>query len=131
MIIRAKQEGNAVVLQLEGHLDYETIIEFEKTCQKIKTQSSLNQLVVNMESLRFVGSSGISQFVNVLKSINQKDRRPKLVHVSSEFEKILRALQNSRNPFDIFETEAQGLMAFEMPPTSIGNSGSKNKKGTA
>lgn len=131
MIIRAKQEGNAVVLQLEGHLDFETIIEFEKTCQKIKTQSSLNQLVVNMESLRFVGSSGISQFVNVLKSINQKDRRPKLVHVSSEFEKILRALQNSRNPFDIFETEAQGLMAFDMPPTPIGTSGSKNKKGTA
>jgi len=131
MIIRAKQEGNTVVLHLEGHLDFETIIQFEKTCQQVKPHGEATRLIVNMEALRFVGSSGISQFVNVLKSINHKECKPKLVQVSSDFEKILRALQNSRNPFDIFETEAQGISAFDMPPPPPTSPPSKNKKGHA
>jgi len=131
MIIRAKQEGNTVVINLEGHLDFETIVQFEQTCHKVKSQGTETRLIVNMESLRFVGSSGISQFVNVFKSINHKDSKPKLVQVSSDFEKILRALQNSRNPFDIFETEAQGISAFDMPPPPPVSPSSKNKKGHA
>ena len=50
---------------------------------------------------------GINQFVKVLKTINHQTIKPKLVSVSTEFEKILRALETVRNPFDIFENESQ------------------------
>lgn len=133
MIIRARQEGNTVIFNLEGHLDFETITQFQENCRRILLQDSLPRIVVNMESLRFVGSSGISQFVEVLKALNHKDCKPKLVSVSSEFEKILRALETTRNPFDIFETEAQGLLAFDAPPTQtdLTPSPKTRKKGTA
>ncbi|NBV51456.1 anti-sigma factor antagonist [bacterium] len=116
MIIRARQEGNTVIFNLEGHLDFETIIEFEQTCTRVLSQGTRPRIIINMQELRFVGSSGINQFVKVLKTINHKDLKPKIVNVSTEFEKILRALQSVRNPFDIFENETQGLLAFDMVP---------------
>jgi len=133
MIIRARQEGNTVIFNLEGHLDFETIMQFEQNCQRILNQDSKPRIVVNMETLRFVGSSGISQFVEVLKAINHRDCKPKLVSVSSEFEKILRALETKRNPFDIFESETQGLLAFDAPQpvTEDGAALKPKKKGTA
>jgi len=133
MIIRARQEGNTVIFNLEGHLDFETIVQFEDSCRRILNQDSKPRIVVNMETLRFVGSSGISQFVDVLKTINNRDCKPKLVSVSSEFEKILRALEIKRNPFDIFENETQGLSAFDAPqPTQADAPALKmKKKGTA
>lgn len=132
MIIRARQEENIVIFNLEGHLDFETIVKFEETCQKIYSQSTDQRIVVNMEQLRFVGSSGINQFVQVLKDINHRTVKPKLVNVSSEFEKIFRALQTVRHPFDIFENEAQGIVAFDASPETLSSENKKNKKkGTA
>jgi len=129
MIIRARQEGNTVIFNLEGHLDFETINQFEQSCQRVLVRDSQHRIVVNMESLRFVGSSGISQFVQVLKTINRKECKPKLVSVSSEFEKILRALESSRNPFDIFESEAMGILAFDNPqPEATAVPAQKTKK---
>ncbi len=115
MIIRARQEGNTVIFNLEGHLDFETIIQFEETCGKIMSKDTKPRIIVNMEGLRFVGSSGINQFVKVLKALNKATLKPKLVSVSSEFEKILRALETIRNPFEILENETQGFLAFETP----------------
>ncbi|NBX92314.1 MAG: anti-sigma factor antagonist [Proteobacteria bacterium] len=113
MIIRARQQENVVIFNLEGHLDFETIVKFEETCQKIYSESTQQRVIVNMEQLRFVGSSGINQFVQVLKDINHREVKPKLVNVSSEFEKIFRALQTTRHPFHIFENETQGILAFD------------------
>lgn len=115
MIIRARQEGNTVIFNLEGHLDFETIVQFEQSCGTIIAKESEPKIIVNMQGLRFVGSSGINQFVKVLKNLNRATLKPKLVSVSSEFEKILRALETIRNPFEILENETQGLLAFETP----------------
>lgn len=132
MIIRARQEENTVIFNLEGHLDFETIIQFQETCQRLLTHNTDQRIVVNMEALRFVGSSGINQFVKVLKTINQKNIKPKLVGVSIEFEKILRALETVRNPFDIFENETQGILAFDTPADNSLEAAAKLKrKGTA
>jgi anti-anti-sigma factor len=132
MIIRARQEGNTVIYNLEGHLDFETIVQFEESCKRVLAQLTDPRIVVNMELLKFVGSSGINQFVKVLKTMNHRDLKPKLVSVSTEFEKILRALETVRNPFDIFENETQGILAFDtlndaLPPAP----GKPKQKGTA
>jgi len=119
MIIRARQEENTVIFSLEGHLDFETIVQFEKTCEKVLAHESPPRIIVNMQGLRFVGSSGINQFVKVLKTMNRALQKPKLVSVSSEFEKILRALETVRNPFEIFENETQGLLAFQTPQQTL------------
>ena len=132
MIMRAKQEGNVVVFELEGNLDFETIVQFENACERLIEQSAQTQrLVFNMEKLKFVGSSGINQFVRVLKNFNTLPVKPKYIHVSSEFEKIFRALQTVRNPFDIFENEAQAIVAFDTDPPPSDSPRRLKRKGNA
>lgn len=115
MILRAKQDGNVLVLELEGHLDYETTTQFEDTCTNMIAKTPEARVIFNLDRLRFVGSSGINQFIKVMKDFNTIDIKPRLCHVSSEFEKMFRAYQTTRNPFEIVENEKQARESFDAP----------------
>lgn len=116
MILKAKQDGNTVIFELEGQLDFETTLKFQEACTGVLKQSSEQRVVLNMEKLKFVGSSGINQFVQILKEFNHHPTKPKFCKVSSEFSKIFKAYQTTRNPFELFEDEPQAIAAFDMIP---------------
>jgi anti-anti-sigma factor len=116
MILRAKPEGSILILELEGHLDFETTLQFEDTFNSLVEKNHASGVVFNLQKLKFVGSSGINQFVKVLKDFNNGEVKPKFCFVSSEFSKIFRAYQTTRNPFDIFEDEGQARAAAALPP---------------
>lgn len=126
MIMRARQSGAALVFELEGHLDFETTQQFQETCSALIQKSDARQVIFNFEKLKFVGSSGINQFIRVLKEFNGSDHRPRLCHLSSEFERVFRAYQTSRNPFEIFENEGEALKSFDAPVASMKKSRKKN-----
>ena len=113
MILRARQEGNVVVLELEGQLDFETTFQFRETCLDIMKKTKTNQLVFNMEKLKFVGSSGINQFIKVLKEFNAKKEKPKFIGVSVEFTKLVRAYQAKRHPVEILDTKQTARQSIE------------------
>ena len=116
MIMRAKQDGNVLVFELEGHLDFETTQQFEETCGSMIGKAERPRIVFSMEKLKFVGSSGINQFIKVLKDFNGSPQKPRLCNLSSEFVKMFRAYQTARNPFEIHETMAQAIASFDAPP---------------
>lgn len=116
MILRAKQQGEVLIVELEGHLDFETTQEFKNTCTNLIKTNKVQKVVFNMEKLKFVGSSSINQFVRTVKEFNSPKfmkPKPKFCSVSREFHRILRAYQTMRNPFDIFETEPDAIAAFD------------------
>ena len=115
MIMRARHERNVVVFELEGHLDFETTQLLEDTCVTVLQKNQSQRIIFNMERLKFVGSSGINQFIRVLKEFNNLPEKPKLCRLSSEFQKMFRAYQTSRNPFEIFEEENEAIAAFDLP----------------
>lgn len=111
MKARIKNLGNTIVINLDGKIDYETQ---DDVCQIIsrtlhrstKTDSVAKNIVMNLENLEFVGSTGITQFVQSLKAIhNETDVTPKYCGVRSEFQKIIKAFDES-NQFDFFDDEA-------------------------
>lgn len=116
MIMRAKQDGNVIVFELEGQLDFETTLQMKETCHTLMKKNNTTKVVFNMEKLKFVGSSGINQFIRVLKDFNALEEKPKFCRLSSEFQKVFKAYQTSRNPFEIFEEEAQAVISFDLPP---------------
>ena len=126
--MRAKQEGILVTFELEGHLDFETTVQFHNTCKNVINAHENVRLVFNMEKLKFVGSSGINQFVKVMKNLNGTKPRPKLLKVSSEFEKIFRALETARNPFELHETVETAILAFDAPEAPEKKRAVKKKK---
>ena len=128
MIMRARQDGNVIVFELEGHLDFETTIKFQETCENLVKKNSEQRIVLNMEKLKFVGSSGINQFIQAVKDFDSFPAKPKLCKLSSEFEMIFKAYQTARHPFDIFEAEPEAIAAFDLPPAP--KKVSKKKKAT-
>ena len=113
MILRAKQEQDVVVFELEGTLDFETTHQLSHTCQGILTKNNCTKVVFDFERLKFVGSSGIHQFIDVLKDFNTQKARPRLCHLSVEFEKIVKAFQTAKRPFSIYTSRTEAIASFE------------------
>lgn len=116
MIMRARNEGNVIVFELEGHLDFETTQQMAESCASILHKDANQRIVFNLTKLKFVGSSGINQFIQVIREFNNLNERPRLCHLSSEFQKMFRAYQAARNPFEIYETEAEAFQSFLNAP---------------
>lgn len=115
MILRARKDGNITVFELEGHLDFETTQQFHDKCDSLMTDAPEHQVVFNLEKLKFVGSSGISQFITILKRFNNRKPKPRLCKLSTEFTRMFRAYETTRNPFEIFETEPAAVASFSTP----------------
>jgi anti-anti-sigma factor len=110
MKARIKNTDGSVVISLDGKVDYETQDEIceliNNTITKNKKDQSARSIILNLKNLEFVGSSGITQFVQSLKAIHQNtDVIPKYCGVKSEFRKIIKAF-DEQNQFDFFDDEA-------------------------
>ena len=74
---------------------------------------SPKKIIFNFENLEFVGSSGISNFVQTLKEVNARSSfRPRYCNVRSEFQKIIRAFDEAQE-FEFFETEERARSSFD------------------
>lgn len=113
MILRAKQEQNVLVFELEGTLDFETTHQLSQTCQNLMKKNDCAKVVFDFEKLKFVGSSGIHQFIDVLKEFNGFKEKPRLCQLSVEFEKIIKAFQSAKRPFAVFLNRAEAIVSFD------------------
>lgn len=109
MKARIKNQKDSLVISLVGKVDYETQDEvcavINKALENSKKDETARKIVVNLKELEFVGSSGITQFVQHLKTIhNDTDVTPKYCGVRSEFQKIIKAF-DEENEFEFFDDE--------------------------
>jgi len=119
MNIRARQDGTTIIFDLEGQVDFESTMELQQRAKMVTKSQVEPRVVINMRSLRFVGSTAINQFVQVLKEFSTPFGKPRLCEVSSEFERLIRAFQSNRKPFEIFESESQARENFILQPEKI------------
>jgi anti-anti-sigma factor len=131
MILRTKKIENITIFELEGLLDFESTQLFEATCLDWIDRSPERKFVFNMEKLKFVGSSGINQFIQALKGFHSKQNKIKLCHLSSEFRTLFKAFETSRHSFDIFDDEKKALDSFNpllAPPEPLKKSAPRKKQ---
>jgi anti-anti-sigma factor len=109
MKARIKNTNESIIISIDGKVDYETQDEvcrlINSTISKNKENQAARNVILNFKNLEFVGSSGITQFVQTLKSIHQNtDVVPKYCGVRSEFKKIMKAFE-AANDFDFYDDE--------------------------
>jgi anti-sigma B factor antagonist len=92
--------GDTVVLRITGYLDFESTLPLQRSLDQIYAADKNAKVVVDMQSLEFVGSSGVANFVKGMKAFNQQSIRPRFVGVKSEFLRLFRAFEADQ-PFDI------------------------------
>jgi len=110
MKARIRNTDQSIIISLDGKVDYETQDEvcnlITRTLSTHKRDQYAKNIVLNLNNLEFVGSSGITQFVQSLKALHtHTDVVPKYCGVRSEFRKIMKAF-DEENEFDFYDDEA-------------------------
>ncbi len=99
-----KKTDDAIVVSLDGKIDHEAQAPFRENLARIlrnaRTDEIPKKIIFDFKQLEFVGSSGISSFVQTLKEFNASASvKPQYFNVRSEFQKIIRAF-DEQEPFD-------------------------------
>ncbi len=108
-----RKDGDAVIVSLEGHLDFETTDTFRESLLRLETQSVNSRVIFDLAHLQFVGSSGISAFVQALREFNGRAAtKPRYTNVKSEFRKIITAFDDNGS-FEFWENTERALKTFD------------------
>lgn len=107
--IRTDACGNLTV-HMSGGLDYESGIKFRTELVTLIGENPTSDITLDMDTLDFVGSSGIGLFVETIKILNNKKSQIKLSNVKTEFIKVFKlykldALEALILEFDNDDTE--------------------------
>jgi anti-anti-sigma factor len=112
MSLRASllNQGDITVIALEGKLDFESQDVLRESIINLSRQGK--KVVVDMEGLNFVGSSGITHFIRSLYELQELGLTvPHLCNVKSEFRKIISAYDINRE-FAIHESREAAVTNF-------------------
>lgn len=107
------KKGDTIIVSMNGRLDFETQEPLKNDLRRImdqtqKTDSVPKKVIFDLQNLEFVGSSGISSFVQTLKDFNHHSpSRPKYCNVKSEFKKVMKAFDEN-DTFEFWENDDRG-----------------------
>lgn len=105
MQARVEDMGDVVVVSLLGFLDFESVDPFRKYCL---TQLVNKRVIFNLCELNFVGSSGITTFLETMKQYRVlAPLQPRFCGLSSEFKRLFAM------------AHLAGLEVFETPELAI------------
>lgn len=111
MQARVKKKGEITILELFGNVDFESAKPFHDQCTTFIKDANHQRVVFNMKGLRFVGSSGISCFIQTLREFNHLSIKPRFCGVGSEFKKMFR-IYSPEETYEIFASEDEAAGSF-------------------
>lgn len=107
---------DVVIVDMEGFLSFEEHEPLRHKLIELKRGSAAvapKKIIFNLEKLEFVGSSGISSFVQALKEFNSgASVRPRYCNVRSEFKRIFKAF-DEENIFEFYDSEERAKKSFD------------------
>ena len=113
-----KKNGDTMVVSMDGKLDFELQEPLKQHLKKVSENAAKSDIVptkiiFNLEGLEFVGSSGISTFVQTLKEFNQRSpSKPVYCNVKSEFRRVMKAF-DEEGTFDFYENEERAKKSYD------------------
>jgi anti-anti-sigma factor len=117
MKTQIKKNGDTVVVSMDGRLDFETNVPLREELAKLirpnRTDSTPKRIIFNLENLEFVGSSGISSFVQTMKEFNATaPSKPRYCNVKSEFKRVIKAFDEEQG-FEFHDNEERAKKSFD------------------
>jgi anti-anti-sigma factor len=118
MKTQVKKNGDTLVVSMEGRMNFEIQDAIREDLHQLvadakKTDQSAAKIVFNLKELEFVGSSGISNFIQTLKEVSDRtEQKPRYCEVSSEFRRVMQALDESKT-FEFYDTEERARKSFD------------------
>ncbi len=109
MILRTKNTGNATIIHLHGRLDLFEAEQVEKDLFEIAESSGDNHLVIVLEGLDYLSSSGLRIFISLRRFLELSGRRLLLCNKNNNAVNIFLRIINIKDMLTIFRTEEEAL----------------------
>lgn len=110
MKARLTHEGGIAILEISGYLDFDSAFPIKQSLERLYNANQNIKLVIDLRSLEFVGSTGVSSFVKSLTSFNKMKIKPHYFGVKSEFVKLFKAFEEEL-PFEVVDNKESALKA--------------------
>jgi anti-anti-sigma factor len=107
-MLNTKKVGDKLVVYLEGRLDVSVANDVEEELNRIIEQENQKHLVLNMEKVEYMSSSGFRACISTLRKLNAKEGTLKLCAIRPSVKRIFDVIELT-SLFDIFETEPDAL----------------------
>ena len=106
--IQTNQEGSASVVSIKGKINFEVTTQLRETIKEVIAAHQPKLLLINMEGISFIDSSGLGLLVAVRSSVDKSDGRLHLCCLQAQVKKVFDQT-NLTNYFSIFDTEQDAL----------------------
>ncbi len=108
-----RESEEVIVIDFQGFLNFECQEPLRQNLaslsQRLNAREDGKQVVFNFTDLEFVGSSGISTFLNTLADFsNQATLPPRYYGVRSEFQRLMKALADEAI-FEFYDDEENAV----------------------
>ena len=110
MQINSEQKGEISVFKVTGDIDIESAPEVKKTFDKAITSAS-KKVVINLEEVDYVDSSGLATLVEILKNLRGHGGALKLSNLSAKVKGLFEITKLDKL-FDITQNEEDAVNSF-------------------
>jgi anti-sigma B factor antagonist len=110
MEIQKRVEGDVAILCLEGRLDLSSASLLKETSKDVLNRDS-KKMVLNLDKVDFINSSGLGALVSVLKEVRNSQGSMRLTNLAPYVKEIFDITQLS-NIFEIYPDETKALANF-------------------
>lgn len=110
MDITTKISGNVAIINLQGRLDFNSANQLKDASREFFSRDNC-KLVLNMDKVDFINSSGLGALVSILKEVRHHKGALKISNLADYIREIFDITQLS-SIFDICEDETHALKGF-------------------
>jgi len=110
MQVKIEDKNGIKVCSAEGDIDINTSPQVKKAFDKL-VQSKSEKVVINLQKVAYIDSSGLATLVEILKNFKSFGGRLRLCNLSSKV-KSLFEITKLEKLFDIKESEEEAVQAF-------------------
>lgn len=104
-----EKKENVLLVRLNGRLDVYFAEEIEKEIIKLISDDITSHLVINLQKVDYLTSSGIGMFVTIMNKLKQSGKKLAICEINGTVSKILEVVEMTEF-FQIFKNENE---AFE------------------
>ncbi len=84
------QDGDKITITLQGKITFENTGEIREKMKEILREDSIKHLILNMEGVSFIDSSGLGLLVSIKNTMIRKDGTFSMVNLSDTVRKIMK-----------------------------------------
>lgn len=107
MEISASQVDNSVIINIKGEIDLHTVDQFKQKLDKQIAKGHKN-LILNLEQVDFIDSSGIGAILSKYKQLNKQKGKLVMVNVRPKIRRIFE-VSGILRIIDIYSSETEAV----------------------